>query len=49
MFDYKFICGLVFGIQQDTAYLLDEENEEPEETSMIQVFLGPLVIVYIFV
>lgn len=37
---FKWTNGLVFGINVDDCTVVDEEEEEYEEGSVIQVFIG---------
>lgn len=48
MMGIKWAGGLVFGINVEECAVVDEDEEEAEEGSVIQVFLG-LVIFYIIV
>tara|TARA_R110000822_G_scaffold69023_6_gene167880 strand:+ start:6419 stop:6580 length:162 start_codon:yes stop_codon:yes gene_type:complete len=50
-FDYEWKWGLVFGLEYDQLYLLEEEEEEPdwdsEPASVIYLHLGVISVALI--
>ena len=50
--NYEWICGLVFGIEADQIYLVQEEGEEPDwdepPSQVIYLHLGIIAISFIF-
>ena len=48
MFDYEWKSGLVFGLETDTIYVVEEEQEEdPKPSTIITLYLGFVALHFI--
>ena len=49
MFDFELKAGLIFGLETDTIYVVEEEQEEdPKPSTIITLYLGFVALHFIF-